>query len=328
VGFRFFIDINNPLDNTDVGYIYNKKNTMKKELIDLILKDYKNGIGSTTLSKKYNVGKQKILKLLNDSQLIRKKDRCKKLNIIKEEEFYIIEKICPTCNTKSFIKTKESTTTCRNYYNTIKRGGNCKKCSLDLQKGIGNPFYGKKHTTETKTNISKSRKGKAMGESNSMAKYENRKKLSESLKKSWGSGNLEETRKKMSDTLKNTRRSGKLKSVIKSKKETEIFNHLTKMGYKVTSSYKIDTKICDIYIPKLNLIIEYFGDYWHCNPNKYSEEYINKKKNLSAKEIWEYDKMKLELIKSYGYNVEVIWENELKLNNQKLLTIIKKYDSK
>jgi hypothetical protein len=38
--------------------------------------------------------------------------------------------------------------------------------------------------------------------------------------------------------------------------------------------------------------------------------------------------MKLELIKSYGYNLEVIWESELKLNNEKLITIIKNYDTK
>ena len=74
MGFRFFIPINNPRDNTDVGYIYNKNN-MKKEIINLILEDYKKGIGSTTLSKKYNIGKQKILKLLNEFQLIRNKDK-------------------------------------------------------------------------------------------------------------------------------------------------------------------------------------------------------------------------------------------------------------
>ena len=228
---------------------------MKKEIINLILEDYKKGIGSTTLSKKYNIGKQKILKLLNEFQLIRKKDRCKKLNIIREGELFIIEKTCPICNNKSFIKTKSNTTTCRNYYNTIKRGGNCKTCSLELQKGEGNSFFGKKHSKKTKDKIAQSRKGKAMGKDNAMSNHEHRKKLSESLKKSWSSGKLEETRKKMSDTLKNTRRSGKIKSVNKSKKETEIYNHLTKLGYKVTPSYKIDTKICDIYIPKLNLVI-------------------------------------------------------------------------
>ena len=301
---------------------------MKEEIIKLIITEYKKGLGSTTISKKYNIPKQKILKVIKDKNLTRIKDRCKKLNIIQEGEYFKTEKTCPICNTKTFIKTKESTTTCRNYYNAIKRGGNCKKCSLELQKGEGNPFFGKKHSDKTKLTISKNRKGKAIGENNSMSKYEHRKKLSDSLKKSWESGKLENTRKKMSETLKNTRRNGKIKSVIKSKKEVEICNDIKNMGYKVQSSYKVDTKICDLFIPKLNLIIEYFGDYWHCNPNKYSSDYHNVKKNLTAKEIWDYDKSKLELIKSYGYNLEVIWESELKLNNDKLLTIIKKYDSK
>ena len=64
-------------------------------------------------------------------------------------------------------------------------------------------------------------------------------------------------------------------SVVRlSKKENEICKILKKMGYQIESSFKIETKICDVYIPKLNLIIEYFGDYWHCNPNKYIPEYL------------------------------------------------------
>jgi G:T-mismatch repair DNA endonuclease (very short patch repair protein) len=76
------------------------------------------------------------------------------------------------------------------------------------------------------------------------------------------------------------------------------------------------------------LIIEYFGDYWHCNPIKYNENYFNHKKGLKAKELWEQDSNRLELIKNYGYNLEVVWETELKYNNNKLLEIIKKYDKR
>jgi G:T-mismatch repair DNA endonuclease (very short patch repair protein) len=301
---------------------------MNEQLIKKIIAEYKNGVGSTTISKKLRVPKEKVLKILKEQNLTRKRDRCSKLSIIQENETFKIEKKCPMCGNISFITTKNKTTACRNYYNTINKKSNCKKCSLILQQGEGNPFFGKKHTEQTKSNISQSRKGKGIGLDNSMSKIEHRKKLSESLKKSWKSGKLEETRKKMSEVLKKTRRQGKIKSVIKSKKENEICNIIKKLGYVVISSLRVDTKICDIYIPKLNLIIEYFGDYWHCNPIKYDTDYVNVKKNLTAKEIWKYDESKLELIKSYGYNLEVIWESELKLNNDKLLTIIKKYDSK
>jgi G:T-mismatch repair DNA endonuclease (very short patch repair protein) len=301
---------------------------MNEQLIKKIIEEYKNGIGSTTISKKLRVPKEKVLKILKEQNLTRKRDRCSKLSIIQENETFKVEKKCPMCGNISYITTKNKSTACRNYYNTISKKSNCKKCSLILQQGEGNSFFGKKHTEQAKKNMSQSRKGKNMGLDNPMTKIEHRKKLSESLKKSWESGKLEETRKKMSEVLKKTRRQGKIKSVIKSKKENEICNMIKKLGYVVIPSLRVDTKICDIYIPKLNLIIEYFGDYWHCNPIKYDADYVNVKKNLTAKEIWKYDESKLELIKSYGYNLEVIWESELKLNNDKLLTIIKKYDSK
>ena len=37
---------------------------------------------------------------------------------------------------------------------------------------------------------------------------------------------------------------------------------------------------------------------------------------------------KLELIKSYGYNLEVIWEKGLKNNNKLIENIISRYDTK
>ena len=37
---------------------------------------------------------------------------------------------------------------------------------------------------------------------------------------------------------------------------------------------------CDFVVPELKLCIEYFGDYWHCNPKKYDANYLNKKKKL------------------------------------------------
>lgn len=85
---------------------------------------------------------------------------------------------------------------------------------------------------------------------------------------------------------------------------------------------------CDIYIPSINLIIEYFGDYWHCNPIKYNENYFNKKKGQTAKEIWDYDDKKLELITNYGYNLEVIWESDYKKNKNLINQILTKYEKR
>lgn len=54
--------------------------------------------------------------------------------------------------------------------------------------------------------------------------------------------------------------------------------------------------------------------------------YIHIKKRR-AKEIWVEDNLRVDNIKKYGYNLEVIWECDLyKPNNLK--TILKKYERK
>ena len=65
----------------------------------------------------------------------------------------------------------------------------------------------------------------------------------------------------------------------------------------------------DIFIPSKNLIIECYGDYWHCNPDIYKEDFYNKSLKLTAGEIWDRDSIRISLLKSFGYEVNIIWEN-------------------
>jgi G:T-mismatch repair DNA endonuclease (very short patch repair protein) len=293
-----------------------------------ILKEYLNGKSSLVLASEFGVSKPTILKILKKNNVTRKRDRCNSLTIIKKDDFYVVERICPTCKKTILTKSKNKTIACRNHFNKIEKNMKCKKCSLESQIGTGNPFYGKNHTKKTKKEISKSRKGKGMGQNNSMSNPIHRRKVGEILRKKWSNGSMEHVRKIMSDKLKETRRLGKIKSGITSKKEKEISSLLKKKGLKVITSYRIDSKVCDIFLPDLNLIIEYFGDYWHCNPLKYDANYFNQKKNMTAKEIWNYDKSKIDLIKNNGYNLEVIWESELKHDNNKIINILNKHDTK
>ena len=57
-------------------------------------------------------------------------------------------------------------------------------------------------------------------------------------------------------------------------------------------------------------IIEFNGDYWHCNPMIYKCDYFNKTKQKTASEIWEYDKRKIKCAELHGYKVLTIWESE------------------
>ena len=55
-------------------------------------------------------------------------------------------------------------------------------------------------------------------------------------------------------------------------------------------------------------IIEFHGDYWHCNPAKYSADYVHKTYGITAQEVWDKDKIKLECARNHGYDVLYIWE--------------------
>lgn len=57
-----------------------------------------------------------------------------------------------------------------------------------------------------------------------------------------------------------------------------------------------------------NVLVECNGDYWHCNPNKYVGEYYHSKCRKTAKEIWEFDKIRKERLEKLGYVVLIVWE--------------------
>lgn len=64
-----------------------------------------------------------------------------------------------------------------------------------------------------------------------------------------------------------------------------------------------------------NKAIEFHGDYWHCNPEKYAADYYHSPTGRTAEEIWELDKEKISLLENKrNIPVLVIWESELRDN--------------
>lgn len=61
-----------------------------------------------------------------------------------------------------------------------------------------------------------------------------------------------------------------------------------------------------------NKLIEFNGDYWHCNPLIYDETFINKTNNKTAKEIWDHDNEKIKLAENNGFEILIVWETEYK----------------
>ena len=291
-----------------------------------IVDEYKKGKSSVEIVKILGISKYFVLKIINKYNIVRKRDRCSTLDIKKDGEKYYVTRKCPNCNKDIKTTSKDKVIACRNHFNKLEGTSLCKPCSLKLQVGEGNPFFGKNHTKESLDKMSKSKTGQYTGDKNHMKQEKYRQMSRDIMRSNWDNGILD--RKVISEQMKQTQRSGKIKSGIVSKREKEIVKEIKQLGYKLIHSYRVDSKICDVYIPSLNLIIEYFGDYWHCNPKKYESDFFNKKKGKFAWELWDYDKKKIDLIKSYGYNLEVVWEGDLKLNNKLIEIIIENYVTK
>lgn len=66
----------------------------------------------------------------------------------------------------------------------------------------------------------------------------------------------------------------------------------------------------DIYLPELNLAIEYNGDYWHGNPKFYNSTDYIKQKKASVSEIWETDALKKNLCEKKNIKLVTIWETD------------------
>jgi len=80
-----------------------------------------------------------------------------------------------------------------------------------------------------------------------------------------------------------------------------------------------ETKVifADIVSLDKKIVVEFNGDYWHCNPQKYDESFFHQVKKLKACEIWELDKKRIETINSLCYNIKIIWESNFRSNNWK-----------
>lgn len=114
-----------------------------------------------------------------------------------------------------------------------------------------------------------------------------------------------------------------------SKPQKEIYAWLNENGViaKIEQTVKNNKtyKHVDIQIVSKNIIIEYNGDYWHCNPRKYCKDYFHKKKNKLAKEIWKDDTSRINFINSLGYKVYVIWEMDYMADKIGILKQMKEF---
>lgn len=232
---------------------------------------------------------------------------------------YKLNKTCLICGVK--ISDKNKSGYCNKHINRT---------------GVNNPFYGKTHSKETMDII------KAKNSIASKKKWEDpiyREKVlnavtglkrSEEFKELQRQHAIEQFKNKeqheiRSKMLTEMWQDGKLipktsKSINRSKLEIEFVSLLKEKLDEIQEGgcfrYKdSNNKNRWLYPDAIynNFVIEFNGDYWHANPNKYKENDIVHHK-MMAKEIWEKDNNKIKLYNDLGYTVIIIWQSEYKQN--------------
>lgn len=203
--------------------------------------------------------------------------------------------------------------------------------------GVNNPFFGKQHKKETidKAKIKCKEYTKKLWQNNTYREAvianATGKTRSDKFKKEqservsqWYKNNPVQLEIR-SNAMKKNWESGKIiqgcmTSINRSHAENILYEEINKF-------YNTITRPCltiegrkhypDIFVPDLNLIIEYYGDYWHANP-KYYESTDIVHHSITAQKIWDKDQERIRRLQTL-YTVNIIWEDDFKTNKEKIL---------
>ncbi len=86
----------------------------------------------------------------------------------------------------------------------------------------------------------------------------------------------------------------------------------------------IGNKFIDGFIEN-KLLIEFYGDYWHCNPNVYNvDDYIlQHHKQILVKDIWNLDSKRNEyILKQINLPLLIVWERSFIQNKDNVINEI------
>ena len=136
------------------------------------------------------------------------------------------------------------------------------------------------------------------------------KELSKAKKKArnplGASQNLEKKASKMSKKM--------------TKPEREMNQILTELKVEFEPQKVVGFKIYDFYVPQSNLLIEVDGDYFHANPDVYTEGDLNSMQKRNVKN----DEFKDTLANGRGYILTRVWESDLAKKYEEVKDSIKK----
>jgi G:T-mismatch repair DNA endonuclease (very short patch repair protein) len=195
-------------------------------------------------------------------------------------------------------------TSCGKDLSPNNRSGLCRKCAFTGEK---NPFYGKKHTPQTHEKMSSSQQ-KRDPNTRHVIEWSSDER-SKNAKKRWDRMSEPERKKRMIPFIEAGLKANKKSS--QTKIEVVVGSVLDSLHVQHQNNVQIGAYNVDLLLGN-KIIVECFGDFWHCNPKVYGPEYQNKSLHCAASDKWEKDKKRIEHLESLGYRVLVLWEYDIK----------------
>lgn len=108
-----------------------------------------------------------------------------------------------------------------------------------------------------------------------------------------------------------------------SKGQREVFQEVCKNGFLLEEC--IEGLFLDMVNKDTKKIIEYNGDFYHCNPRDWKEDEFNNVLNMKAGEKWKKDRNRRFFLRSKGYEILVIWEKEWYGDRERALNKIEEF---
>jgi len=98
--------------------------------------------------------------------------------------------------------------------------------------------------------------------------------------------------------------------------EIELENFCRTICKDVETNKRISCWNVDVVSWTKNVVIEFFGDFWHMHPAKYGPNDIHQLFRKPASHIWARDEKKINDLKNRGFKVIIVWERDWRLDRE------------
>jgi very-short-patch-repair endonuclease len=97
----------------------------------------------------------------------------------------------------------------------------------------------------------------------------------------------------------------------KTRIEARVAEMLEYLGIPFEQNFQIGRFNVDFLLGE-RIIVECYGDYWHCNPALFQPDQMNRSLHLTAEQKWKKDAARAMALREQGFQYLSFWESDIK----------------